>query len=449
MKIPQLADPWTLYTSLRGRISRKTYWLWFALPIAVLNILSGVLDSALGTYVVDSEAGYVSVIMGLLVVWPGLVGMVKRLHDRDKTGKHLAALYGSLITAAILVMVIILRNPQSISAAEIDWRMFSPMLVWSLYFMYLSISIGFLRGTDGPNRYGPDPLGESIGARVDAKLSGVAAGFRTEASNQNYPSIAQSWGILGIMIASAVLLIPVTLLFEINVPMSIGTITLVGTLIGTGVPCWIVYGIRKKKTNIDSFNLTIENPRIIPLIVLAAIPLNLGIAGPLMDLIPMSDFFRNMMLELGSDQGLLMFAALVIAAPILEELIFRGIMLDGLLKIYSPVKAIVISSLFFGLIHLNPWQFVGGALVGGFMGWVYYHTRSVLATILIHASFNLTAFSLGYFIDIEVIMDLPYAEVLGGMTNYILFIAGSILITLTCVFFLNKEFKESVPVLLA
>jgi membrane protease YdiL (CAAX protease family) len=210
-----------------------------------------------------------------------------------------------------------------------------------------------------------------------------------------------------------------------------------------------VYGIRKKKTNIDSFNLTIENPRIIPLIVLAAIPLNLGIAGPLMDLIPMSDFFRNMMLELGSDQGLLMFAALVIAAPILEELIFRGIMLDGLLKIYSPVKAIVLSSLFFGLIHLNPWQFVGGALVGGFMGWVYYHTRSVLATILIHASFNLTAFSLGYFIDIEVIMDLPYAEVLGGMTNYILFIAGSILITLTCVFFLNKEFKESVPVLLA
>ena len=120
MKIPQLADLWTLYTSLRGRISRKTYWLWFALPIAVLNILSGVLDSALGTYVVDSEAGYVSVIMGLLVVWPGLVGMVKRLHDRDKTGKHLAALYGSLITAAILVMVIILRNPQSISAAEID-----------------------------------------------------------------------------------------------------------------------------------------------------------------------------------------------------------------------------------------------------------------------------------------------------------------------------------------
>ena len=320
------------------------------------------------------------------------------------------------------------------------------MLVWSLYFMYLSISIGFLRGTDGPNRYGPDPLGESMEAWADAKLSGGAAGFRTEASNQNYPSIAQSWGILGIMIASAVLLIPVTL---INVPMSVGAITLVGTLLGTGVPCWIVHGIRKKKTNIDSFNLTIENPRIIPLIVLAAIPLNLGIAGPLMDLIPMSDFFRNMMLELGSDQGLLMFAALVIAAPILEELIFRGIMLDGLLKIYSPVKAIVISSLFFGLIHLNPWQFVGGALVGGFMGWVYYHTRSVLATILIHASFNLTAFSLGYFIDIEVIMDLPYAEVLGGMTNYILFIAGSILITLTCVFLLNKEFKESAPVLLA
>ncbi|GIT52235.1 MAG: hypothetical protein Ct9H300mP15_24480 [Gemmatimonadota bacterium] len=35
-----------------------------------------------------------------------------------------------------------------------------------------------------------------------------------------------------------------------------------------------------------SFDFTIENPRIIPLIVLVAIPLNLGIAGPLVELVP-------------------------------------------------------------------------------------------------------------------------------------------------------------------
>ena len=269
---------------------------------------------------------------------------------------------------------------------------------------------------------------------------------------ENYPSIAQSWGILGIMIATTAILVPLLWFFGPDPSgMSFGAQILIATLLGTGIPCWIVYLIRKKKTNIGSFNLTIENRRIIPLIVLVAIPLNLGIAGPLVELVPMTDFFREMIremvLEMASDQGLLMFIALVIAAPILEELIFRGVMLDGLLRIYSPTKAVIVSSLLFGLIHLNPAQFVGGALVGGFMGWVYVHTRSVLATILIHASFNLTAFAESYFIDVEEAIDMSYAEVLGGMTNYLLLIVGSIVVTLGCVFLLDKEFKKFPPVL--
>lgn len=46
---------------------------------------------------------------------------------------------------------------------------------------------------------------------------------------------------------------------------------------------------------------------------------------------------------------------MVIAAPVLEELIFRGMMLEGLLKKYSPVTSIIISSILFGVAHLNPW----------------------------------------------------------------------------------------------
>jgi len=268
-----------------------------------------------------------------------------------------------------------------------------------------------------------------------------------ETVTQNYPSIAQSWGILGIMIATTVILVPTLVFFGPDPSgMSFGAQVLIATLLGTGIPCWIIYHIRKKKTNISSFNLSIENRRIIPLIVLVAIPLNLGIAGPLVELVPMNDFFRDMIremvLDMASDQGLLMFTALVIAAPILEELIFRGIMLDGLLRIYSPTKAVIVSSLLFGLVHLNPAQFVGGALVGGFMGWVYVHTRSVMATILIHAAFNLTAFTEGYFIDAEEAIDMSYAEVLGGWTNYVLVVLGSIVVTLGCVFLLDKEFKK-------
>ena len=38
---------WTLYTSLQGRISKRTFLLWFFLPIAVTQILAALIDTAL------------------------------------------------------------------------------------------------------------------------------------------------------------------------------------------------------------------------------------------------------------------------------------------------------------------------------------------------------------------------------------------------------------------
>ena len=50
--------------------------------------------------------------------------------------------------------------------------------------------------------------------------------------------------------------------------------------------------------------------------------------------------------------------AVVIVAPLTEELLFRGVILRGLLLHYSAPKAVIASSLMFGLVHLNPWQAV-------------------------------------------------------------------------------------------
>ena len=41
---------------------------------------------------------------------------------------------------------------------------------------------------------------------------------------------------------------------------------------------------------------------------------------------------------------------------------------------------------------------------------------------------------------------MSYAEVLGGMTNYLLLIVGSVVVTLGCVFLLDKEFKKSATI---
>ena len=53
---------------------------------------------------------------------------------------------------------------------------------------------------------------------------------------------------------------------------------------------------------------------------------------------------------------------LVIVAPLTEELLFRGIILRGLLSRFRPVTAIVITGLLFAAVHLNPWQFFSALL---------------------------------------------------------------------------------------
>ena len=170
--VTRRSNLWTLYTSPKGRISRKTYWLWFFLPFAVLNMLSGFLSSQDAVPVILVILMVPLGIMGLLMWWAGLVVGVKRLHDRDKTGKHVLALVGSFFPAVIISGALFYdwfgggAGPEQMGIVEEIFKVLlsaGPIVVWFLYFMYLSIVSGFLRGTYGPNRYGPDPLQGSAG----------------------------------------------------------------------------------------------------------------------------------------------------------------------------------------------------------------------------------------------------------------------------------------------
>lgn len=258
----------------------------------------------------------------------------------------------------------------------------------------------------------------------------------------NYPNIAQSFGITGILILGMILLSPVN--FVLNGIIGKEASMLICYLLGVGIPLSIVYSIRKSKTNISSFNVALENKRIISYLIIVSIVVAFGIACPIISSIPVPEIIKKILLEMGSQTGILAFILIVIAAPVMEELIFRGIILDGLLKTYYPLKSILISSLLFGISHLNPWQFVSALFIGFFSGWVYYKTRSLLPSIIIHASVNLSAFSARFIFDADSSMDKSLLEMYGGLTNLILAISGSIIIASICIYFLIKEFDKEI-----
>jgi membrane protease YdiL (CAAX protease family) len=100
----------------------------------------------------------------------------------------------------------------------------------------------------------------------------------------------------------------------------------------------------------------------------------------------LSEIFERMISGAGSRWGAVF--ALVVAAPLAEEPIFRGLMLRGFLSRYSPRTAIVTSALLFGAAHLNPWQFVGASVFGVVAGWWVLRSGSLVPALWGHAVEN-------------------------------------------------------------
>ncbi|PSN11312.1 CPBP family intramembrane metalloprotease domain-containing protein, partial [filamentous cyanobacterium CCP5] len=94
--------------------------------------------------------------------------------------------------------------------------------------------------------------------------------------------------------------------------------------------------------------------------------------------------------------GLFLFTAAV-AAPLFEELLFRGFLLPSLTK-YVPVwGAVLISSLIFASAHLSLSEVLPLTVLGSVLGIVYTRSRNLLAPMLLHSAWN-SATMLGLFL---------------------------------------------------
>lgn len=111
------------YVSGHGRASRSEYW-YFALFVAIMSIVAAILDHAMFPLMDKGPFGLI-VSLGLLL--PSWAVAIRRLHDLDRTG------WWVLIAFTLIGLVV--------------------LLVWYC-----------LRGTQGPNRFGPDPLATPPGS---------------------------------------------------------------------------------------------------------------------------------------------------------------------------------------------------------------------------------------------------------------------------------------------
>lgn len=105
---------------------------------------------------------------------------------------------------------------------------------------------------------------------------------------------------------------------------------------------------------------------------------------PLLNLLP------ELSLEVG--RGFWTILSLVVFAPVFEELICRGVVLGSLRTRYGVVTAWLVSSLFFGVLHIQPAQVIGASVIGLILGFVYLSTDSMWSVMILHALNNAVAY---------------------------------------------------------
>lgn len=82
-----------------------------------------------------------------------------------------------------------------------------------------------------------------------------------------------------------------------------------------------------------------------------------------------------------------LFMAVAVFAPIFEEVVFRGVIFSGFKKEKLWV-GVLISSLYFGIMHLNAQQFLYATVAGLVLAIVVHYTESIYASIIVHFFVN-------------------------------------------------------------
>lgn len=143
-----------LLTRPEGRISRTPYWIGWLIILAVEIALRVGLDIPFVPTPADAfSARALSFLIDVALLYPTVIVMVKRLHDRDRSGW----LTGWLIVPSVVLM---LTNLLGMSGDPDHMGVVETLLLIATSVIALAfiVELGFRPGIPGDNQYGPDTL---------------------------------------------------------------------------------------------------------------------------------------------------------------------------------------------------------------------------------------------------------------------------------------------------
>ncbi len=165
----------------------------------------------------------------------------------------------------------------------------------------------------------------------------------------------------------------------------------------------------KKKSILDSFRIKpVSFNIIIYSIIFSAgvIILFDAVDRVIHQIAPTPDYIIDLgkIMQPESTLGLIfLFLAVVVMAPIGEEIVFRGFLQKFLEEHWKDItRAVLVTSIFFAIIHFNPYWTIQIYILGIILGFLSWRTKSIIPSIILHSINNGMAFILTVFDEYNV-----------------------------------------------
>lgn len=163
--------PLKKYADFSGRAPRAEYW-WYVLFLIIVMVIAMIIEGIVGLKPYFANYGLLTMLVMLGTFIPSLAAQVRRLHDTDRSGWWVAAMWvpyaiglWSMRSVFAATAALDPNNPDPEAINQIAAQSTGSVGMGGL-FMLVAVIFGIiilvflcLKGTDGENKYGPDPYG--------------------------------------------------------------------------------------------------------------------------------------------------------------------------------------------------------------------------------------------------------------------------------------------------
>ena len=164
---------------------------------------------------------------------------------------------------------------------------------------------------------------------------------------------------------------------------------LLGVVMAVGAPSAVMSAMTLRFRMVDLMWAPIGVMTQVVLIPVVYLPLR-AIWPDTFDASSLEETARGLVDAAGGARTVLLVVVVAVGAPIVEEIVYRGMIQRSAVARFGPIVGWIGAALFFAVIHLRPVEFPGLAIAGAVFGLAAWRTGRIGGAIVAHAAFNAT-----------------------------------------------------------